>query len=480
MNILNLLTKEKHILGVEISDLIIRVAYLHPRKNNHKKNLTTPNDEIILIEEVIPPGIIVDGVIMDKVLLAKTLKNIWRKEKLYKFYSVISIPEDKIYSRVFPFPKTVNEDHLKQAVDLAIDFQLPFKKEDMYIGWEKSEILDNSNEVIISAIPKQIVNDYIKVFELSGVNVLALESHIFSIARTVKLDKDVETLITKRNQNSVTIFSLKNNIFKFSRTVPTTYINDDKSITREKDKIKESLESESKEKINELLFIEAKVKDLYSKYPELNAEKTRYKWLTSVGALIRREKSNDKDEKISLLPISTTEAYEYQRTKAFISLVRNMAIVISIFFVASAALSYSYLFSILQSTNNKIINIQTQNVSEDTSNKEKLVQRINTLSLTAQAILSNTPKWSLLINEIHSKVIDGIVISSFNAPSVGEVMSITGVARTRYLLNQFKETLQKSSYLTDIQLPITNLEQKGDIPFLISFRVKDPSMLYNK
>ena len=45
MNILNLLTKEKHILGVEINDLVIRAAYLRPRKNNHKKDLNTSNNE---------------------------------------------------------------------------------------------------------------------------------------------------------------------------------------------------------------------------------------------------------------------------------------------------------------------------------------------------------------------------------------------------------------------------------------------------
>ena len=59
-------------------------------------------------------------------------------------------------------------------------------------------------------------------------------------------------------------------------------------------------------------------------------------------------------------------------------------------------------------------------------------------------------------------------------------MTITGVSKDRETLNLFKKSLQESPYITGVELPINNLEQKENIPFSISFHLKDPSMLYYK
>ena len=483
MNILDLLIKEKKLVGIEINDLVIRVAYSRPRKKiKHvtiDEKLTLPEDEIVLIEEPIQKNIIQDGLVVDHALLGKILKSIWKKEKLNKFYAIVSIPENKIYSRIFPFPKTVNSEHLKQAVELAIDFQLPFKKNDMYIGWENADMGTINNEVLISAIPKYITDSFVKAFDYADINVLVLESHIASITRSIKLNPEETTLITKRNQNSISIFSLKNNLFKFSRIIPLIFIKDDESLINEVAKTKESLESELKENIYNLYFEKASLKDSYSNYPEINSA-NESKWLVCIGALMRGENTKGDDNQISLLPVGTAEAYKYQKAKTFVSLMRNMIIGVSIFFFSAFILSYLFIFSLSQTINNRSVSIPPQKISSDITEKESLVKRINELTITSKAILSNTPNWSILIDEIKYRTIDGIVISSFSAPSIGEVMSITGIARSRYLLNQFKETLQKSPYLTDVVLPINNLEQKGDIPYAITFRLKDPSMLYYK
>jgi Tfp pilus assembly protein PilN len=88
--------------------------------------------------------------------------------------------------------------------------------------------------------------------------------------------------------------------------------------------------------------------------------------------------------------------------------------------------------------------------------------------------------WEVLLDDINSRVVDGTLISNFSVSSINEPISITGTARDRNTLNQFKKSLQASTYLTAVELPITNLELKGDIPFSISFRVKDPNMLFYK
>ena len=152
---------------------------------------------------------------------------------------------------------------------------------------------------------------------------------------------------------------------------------------------------------------------------------------------------------------------------------------VSIFFLLTFFASYLLIFSLYQ-TANKSNNLSVSPVSPDMLQKEDWINNINSLTSASTSILSLTPTWDILLNEINSHVIDGIIISSFSSTSINDQMSIVGIARDRDVLNQFKKLLQDSTYLTSVDLPITNLEQKGDIPFSISFRLKDPSMLYYK
>lgn len=484
MNILNLLIKEKSIVGVEINDLVIRIAYFRPKKKFlkiKKEDVDNVEKELVLIEEPIPTNTILSGVIIDKDLLLKTLKNIWKKEKLSKKYAIVSIPEDKIYTNLFPFPKTVDDNHLKQAVDLAIDFQLPFKKNEIYIGWETTLNSHNANEVVMSTISKNIANDYIKVLSDADVDVLALESHIASIARSVKLNIGETTLLIKENQDSITLFILKNNVLKFSRTLPVSFMKEEESLTKEIIKVKNSFETEYKEKVIELPLIKATIKDEYRKYLEQNNSiDVVSKWLISIGGAMRGEIQKGEDHQISLLPISTAEAYKYQKIKTFITLIRNITIGVSIFFLFAFLASYFFIFSLSQTIKNVNANIQISKVSGDIAEKEALIQRVNSLTSVSETILSSTPNWSILIDEVNSRIISGITISNFSAPNLTDKISLTGISINRDTLNKFKKSLQESTYLTAVELPITNLEQKADIPFSISFKVKDLNMLYYK
>lgn len=483
MNILNLLTKEKHVAGIEINDLVIRIAFFRPRKGAgfkiHEGVSKLPKNELVFIEEPLPPNIISGGIVMDKDALSKIIKKVWSREKLRKNYAIVSIPEDKVYYRIFSFPKSVNEAQLEQAINLAINFQLPFKKEDVYTGWENTNSPHNTNEILISAIPKNVADSYIEVLNNTDINVLALESHIASIARSVKVNGAETTLVTKKNQESVTIFSLKNDNIQFSRTLPLAFVKEAAQLDSEVNKIKISLEAEAKEDIKVLPLTDAIVVDNYLVYPEI-AKNLESKWLVSLGAFIRGEIPMGKDYQISLLPVGTVKAYEFQKTKIFILLIRNIIIYVSIFFLFAFLASYILIFSLSQIVNNTVANIAMTQATPDVEVKEALVKKVNSMTMISSSILSSTINWSILIDEIKSRTINGIIISSFNAPSINEHMSIVGIASNRDTLNQYKKSLQDSTYLSAVELPITNIEQKADIPFSISFNIKDPNILYYK
>ena len=421
------------------------------------------------------------GVVIDKEFLGKTLKDIWTRAKLSSNYAIVSIPEDKIYSHIFPFPKTVNESQLKEAVNLAIDFQLPIKKIDSYIGWENAGDSHVINEVLISGISKNIADGYIDALNYAGIKVLALESHLASISRSIKLKLGQATLLIKKSADGATVFILKDSIIQFCRTLPILFAKEDGYLIKEAEHIKTAFESEKRTTVIDLSLEKATIRDEYLKYPEFSgtSQEMQSKWLIAMGCLIRGEIPKGQDNHISLLPVGTAEAYAYQKTTTFITLVRNMIIGVSIFFLFTFSAAYIFIFSLSQTANKKI-NISASPISSDVLEKEEWIKKINLITSTSEAILSTTPVWSTLVDDIKSRTIDGIVISNFSITSVSDPISITGTAKDRVTLNQFKKLLQESTYLSTVELPLTNLEQKGNIPFSISSRLKDPSMLYYK
>ena len=479
MNIFNLLTKKKSIVGLEISDNVLRLAFFRS-KNKFNKKISPSQKELVLVEEIINGNIISEGIILDKESFSKILKNIWLKNKLKSSYVIVSVPEDKIYAHIFPFPKTANEIQLKEAIKLAIDFELPIKKDEVYISSENAGDSNIINEILISAIPKKIANDYISILNSAGIKILALESHLFSIARSIKSKFGQAELYVKTNPKESTIFILKDRSMRFSRTIPAIYAKDETFLNKEINHIKTWFEIEKNMSVTELSLPKASIRDNHLKYLEENgiSQEMQSRWLIALGATMRGEIIEGQDNQISLMPIGTAEAYSYQKITIFITIIRNIIIGISIFFLLTFFATYLFVLSISKTTTK--INLSNSLIYKDNLQKETWINNLNSITDNSSNILSNTPKWSILLDDINTHIIDGILISNFSVPSINEKIIITGIAKDRETLNKFKKSLQESSYLSSVDLPLTDLGQKGNIPFSISSNLKDPSMLYYK
>lgn len=503
MNLLNLLTKEKRVAGIEISDSVVRIAFFRPngkkkshtgihlvaldkseKSDNKTQTETTsvppPNeqeDELVLIEEPIAANIIADGVVVDVDLLASTLKEIWNKAKLGTDYAVVAIPDDKIYSRIFSFPKSVTEERLTEAMRLAISFQLPIKTEDAYLDWERTPGTNTTNEILLSTIPRDVAEGYVQALEKAGIKTLALESHLASIARAVRLTPGETTIFSKKTPDGATIFALRDGILRFSRTFPVHFV-PEANLHNEIKKVKDAISSEAKGEIKEQDLASATVRDEYANREEITEPKS--KWLVALGSAIRAKIPEGKDNLVSLLPVGTEEAYSYQRSTTFIVLMRNLVISVSIFFVSAYLVTYVSMLSMLQKGADQVTTLSSSVVPPELAEKEKLIGEVNTITETGAKFLTQMPIWSVVLTELVARTPDGITISTFSAPNFTDRFSLVGNARNRATLTNYKKTLQESAMLSEVELPLTNLDKEESIPFSISFRLKDPSAIYFK
>ncbi len=484
MNLLNLLTTEKRVAGIEISDSVVRIAFLRPKENKQwkmrgKKTLATSTSgklehELILIEEPIAPNIIENGMVIDPDLLSKTLRDIWVRAKLDTHYAIVAIPDDTIYSRIFSFPKSVEGSRLTEAMRLAISFQLPMKIEGMYLDWELTTNTKTANEILLSTIPRTVAHGYVGALETAGIKTVALESHLASISRAIKYKESEPILITSKTPDGVTVFILKDGILRFSRTLPTKFVTENKR-AEEIRKIKTAYEAEHKEIISEIELRDLTVNDDYASYP---MKTPQAKWLIAVGAVMRAQIPEGTDNLISLLPVGTEEAYSYQKMTTFVVLIRNLTIGVSIFFILAFLGTYLFMLSVSKNITSTVATLSESSLSPEIIAKEAWIMRVNELTSASQSILSQTPLWSTVIAEVNARLIQGISISAFNATSLTEKMSLAGTAKDRATLNRFKKYLEESAMFTGVDIPFTNIEQREDIPFSASLRIKDPSALY--
>ncbi|MEK7538803.1 MAG: hypothetical protein AAB552_03095 [Patescibacteria group bacterium] len=481
MNILNLLTQKKNVVGIEISDSLIRIAFFRaPKKLSHKKNKEknlAPHDELILVEEPIPSNIIADGVVIDKDLLAKTLQLLRTKIKIDTNYAIVSIPDNKIYSRIFSFPKSVGDTRIPEAMRLAISLQLPIKTESAYLDWERVFDTHGTNEILLSTIDRTVAQGYVEALDKAGWKMVALESHLASIARSIKLPPNQTTLLTEKFPDGTTVFSVKNGSLRFARTLPLASVPEER-VAREVRNIKSFLESDSKTPIIEQAIMEAHIRDDYAEHPALTAPKA--KWLIPLGALIRGQIPEGRDNLISLLPVGTEEAYAYQKASIFMVLFRNITIGVSIFFMVAYLGAYLFVLFLSQNAVKTISTLSSYSVPPELIQKEAMITHTNGMTQAGEAILKETPVWSGVIEEVLSRVTENIIISTFSTGTVGDKMSVVGVSGNRDSLNRFKKSLQASPMFADVELPLTNLEQKTNIPFSVAFRLKDPSAVYYK
>jgi hypothetical protein len=473
MNYLSFLRKilvpEEPIAGLEITDSHLRLVLLGLDK---KTGLIESRE---YHEQSIEPGIIVSGVLKDSDKFDLALAEFKRTLQLPADYVVASIPCDRIYTKTLSFPKSIESAKLNEAIKLSVEFQFPYKLDDVYCSWKISDG-QNPQKVFVAQARKTIIDPYIesirKVF-----NLVALEFHATSISRLAAWGKGKAVLLKITGQTSANFFIVKDKVIDFSRTL--NYSLPEKKLKQAPEKITYFYESAFNEKISE--FIDLSVNsipiDEKIKFPEASSGR----WLAALGAAKRGIVLRREDDFVSLSPISAQKAYKYHKAVSFSSIMTKIIVGLAIFFTISYLGTWILMVALQQQSSGKNDDVNNlPSLSGDLTSVEEKIQKANALISVTAGILKTSPQWSLLITELQRSIIDGVTINSLNLPTAEGIITFTGAAIDRPTLNRFRDKLKSSAVLINVNLPLTNLEQREDIPFSISFQLKDPQFIYSQ
>jgi len=175
---------KKKAIGVDISDLSIKFALMEKRGNKIRL--------VLLKKQDISSGAIEKGEIKDGQLVSQAVQKavqVLEKEARGCFKkAVITLPEEKSFVDIIKLPILKEEDNLSSMVGFEAENVIPFPLSEVYYDFEKVETtakLAKCQEVILSACPKKIVDEYLDVFCRTGFFPLAMEVESFAIARAI-------------------------------------------------------------------------------------------------------------------------------------------------------------------------------------------------------------------------------------------------------------------------------------------------------
>jgi type IV pilus assembly protein PilM len=183
---LEFLTLKPEAFGLDISDSSLKIVKLKRRGKFF--------DLASFGEEKIKPGIIKDGKIKKEEALVRIIKNALTKvkgEKLKTKHVIASLPEEKAFLEVIQMPRLPEED-LKSAVVYEAENYIPLPLEEVYLDSQVIPPVFNHLDhfdVLITALPKNIIDPYLTCFKKAGLQTTALEIESSAIARALIKDE---------------------------------------------------------------------------------------------------------------------------------------------------------------------------------------------------------------------------------------------------------------------------------------------------
>lgn len=209
-------------IGVNLGDLSVRLVQLSQEGKR---------DRVVGYGSAsISPGSISDGEVLKKDQVVLAIKNALSKSKPNKIKSkkvICSLPETKAFLRIVSIPN-MDKKEVKEAIKWEIEANIPLKLDQVYYDWQ---ILEKSisNEkgkidVLVVAIAKKTVDQFIEVLELAGLEVVGLEIESISQARCL-LDDNNSTgaaMIIDINERRTGFFISNNGIPSFTSSVPVS------------------------------------------------------------------------------------------------------------------------------------------------------------------------------------------------------------------------------------------------------------------
>ncbi len=173
----NSLNPQLDFFGLDISHRSVKLA----KMKKSKKGIELSDFGKLSLES----GLVEKGKVKDQEGLSLKIKNLLRNKKsLNTNYAAISLPEEKSFFQIMEVPK-VKKSRLKKMIEYEAEDCIPLSIEEVYLDYQIISEEENSIKVLITAIPRKIVNPHVSAVKKAGLFPVLAEVESMSIVRAL-------------------------------------------------------------------------------------------------------------------------------------------------------------------------------------------------------------------------------------------------------------------------------------------------------
>jgi type IV pilus assembly protein PilM len=195
--------------GLDISDESVKFVELVTTKNGIKVGRYGERD--------IPAGVIESGKIVDSKKMEEILSTLRREENVKSVR--VSLPEEQVYLFALKLEKAGLK-KVREGIELALEDHIPIQAEDALFDYELVSENAQCLEVQVTAVPKNIIENYLLIFEHSQMSVKSFELEAQALSRAVIKKNDLDTyMIVDFGKKRTGIFIVSKGIVVFTFTL---------------------------------------------------------------------------------------------------------------------------------------------------------------------------------------------------------------------------------------------------------------------
>lgn len=194
----------------------------HSVKAVELKGISSSTPQLVnLGSQLTPKGVINSGEKEDQKKLADVLKKLYDNSKIRNKSVVMALPEFSVFTRFLEFPG-VKKEELRDAVFFEAKQYIPLPIDDVQmsfvtIGFNEEK---NAPRVLLVAAPKKIIDIYMEIAGMSGLDLIAIETEAVAMGRAMYKSTQKKNLVMLDfGANSTDMSIMTNGYLVFSQSI---------------------------------------------------------------------------------------------------------------------------------------------------------------------------------------------------------------------------------------------------------------------
>jgi type IV pilus assembly protein PilM len=208
--------KKDHIVGLDIGSRSIKAAEI----TETKRGLALKRFGIVDIAH----GAIEEGTINDPETVAQSIKELFKSYNIKESNVAVSIGGYSVIVKKISV-QTMDEEKLQETIHFEAEQYIPFDISDVNLDFQilgESESNPGQMNVFLVAAKKEMVNDYINLVNLAGLNPCIVDVEAFALQNTFEANYDMQsenTALIDIGASKTSLNILKGNSSLFMRDV---------------------------------------------------------------------------------------------------------------------------------------------------------------------------------------------------------------------------------------------------------------------